>query len=123
MHSRCIEVPKIAREDEIVLNFIQGAMGDVQEVEELLLALSSMTFRNIRRERDTRTSYLCAESIPLISREPTRELIDLEDKLMSFLPDVQILKRSHRVAFSVCCVPITVCASWVWRDDDGAIDR
>src|SRR3989338_7077425 len=90
------DVREVACEKEVILHFMEGTMGDAEELAEFVFAISMVSFCDICCNRHTGSSHLTGQSVTLISGKATSQTIQFENQGVSFLPHDQILKGLHR---------------------------
>ena len=81
---------QIVSKQEMIIELSGGALGDVKETAELSIATLRGALRDVRRDRCRCPTDLRSQTETLILWESGRQLVDGQDKLMRFLPDLQV---------------------------------
>jgi hypothetical protein len=91
---------EIARQEEKVLQLTRGAGGDMQKLTEFRSASTGTPLRDIRRDRESRSSHLVSNAIPLGFWKRSRGAIDAQNQRVALLPNLELFKVLHCTTLS-----------------------
>jgi hypothetical protein len=93
---RLLKVNESGRNQDLGLQLLKRSSGDCDEMQKVTSRPSCLSFRDVRGNRNRRSSNLGCQTEELFRRKPVSDLVDPMHEIHGLLPDDKLLVQTNR---------------------------